>query len=206
MPSRSKKRQEFEATALVYLDNLYGAAFRLARNRRDAEDLVQETLLRAYRSWESFQKGSSCKAWLFKILNNAFIDSYQRSKRRRETVEAASAEQRATDGVLFQERSEAQRTPEEVLLEGGFSEVVDEALASLPEDFKVAVVLCDVEGFSYREIAEIVGCPVGTVMSRLHRGRRHLQTKLRDHAIARGILPADEGRDADPIRLDAYRR
>lgn len=211
MLSRRKRRTEFEETALPYLDALYGAAYRLTRNPRDAEDLVQDAMLRAYRFWDSFQKDSNCKAWLFRILTNTFINEYQKKKRSREVLSAALAEQSATDGVLIHEAAEGQRDPEGLLLERTLSQDVAQALESLPPDFRVAVVLCDVEGFSYKEIADIMECPVGTVMSRLHRGRRMLKQALHEFAVDQGIIrrdddePADE-KGADTIDLAAYRK
>src|SRR5690606_2691121 len=151
MLSRRKRRSEFESTALPHLDTLYGAAHRMTRNPRDAEDLVQETMLRAYRFWDTFQKDSNCKAWLFRILTNTFINQYQKRKRSREVLDAAQAEQRATDGVLVHERAMSQRGPEDLLINRTLSDDVVRALEALPADFRVAVVLCDVEGFSYKE-------------------------------------------------------
>ena len=208
---KRKKRSEFEATALVHLDALYGAAHRLTRNPRDAEDLVQETVLRAYRFWDGFKKDSNCKAWLFKILTNTFINTYQKHKRSREVLGAAMAEQEAIDGVLFHERAATQRDPEELLLNNTVSDDVARALASLSPEFRLAVVLCDVEGFSYKEIAEIMECPVGTVMSRLYRGRRLLKGALYEFAVAEGIVerPADPAAgdgDDNTIDLADYRR
>lgn len=188
MLSRRKRRSEFERTALPHIDALYGAAYRLTRNPRDAEDLVQDAMLRAYRFWDSFQKDSNCKAWLFRILTNTFINSYQKKKRSREIINQAAAEQEATGGVLVQERASNLRDPQEILIDRTLSDDVASALAALPPDFRVAVVLCDVQGFSYKEIAEIVECPVGTVMSRLHRGRRLLKKALYDFAVAEGIV------------------
>jgi RNA polymerase sigma-70 factor, ECF subfamily len=208
MLSRRKRRTEFERTALPHLDALYGAAYRLTRHPRDAEDLVQDTVLRAYRFWESFEKDSNCKAWLFRILTNTFINTYQKKKRSREVLDAAQAEQRATDGVLVHEHSLGQRDPEHLLMAQSLSDDVTRALESLPDDFRVAVVLCDVEGFSYKEIAEIMDCPVGTVMSRLYRGRRLLKEALHDFAVEHGFLkdsPRSEA-SADMIDLAAYRR
>lgn len=204
-PALRKKRLHFEETALPHLGALYGAAYRLTRNARDAEDLVQDTVLRAYRFWDSFKEDSNCKAWLFKILTNTFINTYQRNKRGREILGAAASEQEATDGVLVHERSLSQKTPEELLVEQSLSEDVERALASLPADFRIAVVLCDVEGFSYKEIADIMDCPVGTVMSRLYRGRRLLQKELRGYAVSQGIVSPSTHEGAEMIELDAYR-
>jgi RNA polymerase sigma-70 factor (ECF subfamily) len=203
-----RKRQAFEQIALPHLGSLYGAAYRLTRNPRDAEDLVQDAMLRAYRFWDSFREDSNCKAWLFKILTNTFINSYQKRKRGREILNAAAAEQKATDGVLAHERSMTQRSPEDLLVEQSLSEDVERALASIPADFRLAVVLCDVEGFSYKEIADIMECPVGTVMSRLYRGRRLLQKELRSYAISEGILSPDaddKKQGAEIHQLDSYR-
>jgi RNA polymerase sigma-70 factor, ECF subfamily len=209
---RRQVRAEFERLALGHTEALYGAAFRLTRNPRDAEDLVQDTMLRAYRFWDTFQADSNCKAWLFKILTNTFINGYQKRKRSREVLSAALAEQQATDGVLMHENAVSQRHPEELLMERALSDDVARALDSLPSDFRIAVVLCDVEGFSYKEIAEIVDCPVGTVMSRLYRGRRLLKKALHDFAVAEGIIKAEpgeaatDGTDSDTIDLAEYRR
>src|SRR5688572_16223065 len=203
---RREARTEFEAAALVHLDALYGAAYRLARNPRDAEDLVQDTLLRAYRFWETFEKDSNCKAWLLRILTNTFINEYQRKKRSREVIDAAAAEQDATDGVLHHVGADTQKSPERLLLDRSVSDDVQRALEALPDDFRTAVVLCDIEGLSYKEIAEIMECPVGTVMSRLFRGRRLLQTALREFAVASGyVRDAAPGPVAAAIDLDKYR-
>ncbi len=206
---RNRARKEFEATALPHVDALYGAAYRLTRNPRDAEDLVQETILRAYRFWDSFEKNSNCKAWLFKILTNTFINEYQKRKRSREVLNAALGEQRATDGVLVQEDSVSQRDPEGILLDRTLSDDVANALATLPEEFRLAVVLCDVEGFSYKEIADIMDCPMGTVMSRLYRGRRLLRKELYDFAVDQGIVKPERNEDrkasGDVIDLAGYR-
>jgi RNA polymerase sigma-70 factor, ECF subfamily len=207
---RKARRSDFEEIALIHLDALYGAACRLTRNARDAEDLVQETVLRAYRFWDTFEKDSNCKAWLLRILTNTFINEYQRRKRGRQVLDAATAEQDATDGVLVHEASEAQKSPERVLVERSVSDDVQRALAALPDDFRVAVVLCDIEGLSYKEIAEVMGTPVGTVMSRLFRGRRLLQSPLRGFSVstAHCCEPARAGTDdpdAGAIDLNQYR-
>ena len=183
-----EKRSEFEQQALVHFDALFGAAYRLTRNPRDAEDLVQDALLRAYRFWDSYQQDSNCKAWLLRIVTNTFINEYQRKKRHREVLDAANAEQDATDGVLVQASASDKQSPETALLERSVSDDVQRALEALPEDFRTAVVLCDVNGLSYKEIAEIMECPVGTVMSRLFRGRKLLATALREFAVAEGYV------------------
>jgi len=209
LTKRKVRRSEFEETALVHLDALYGAACRLTRNARDAEDLVQETVLRAYRFWETFEKDSNCKAWLLRILTNTFINEYQRRKRSRQVLDAATAEQEATDGVLVHAAAESQKSPESMLVDRSVSDDVQRALDALPDDFRIAVVLCDIEGLSYKEIADVMGTPVGTVMSRLFRGRRLLQTSLKDFAVQRGYLrdtPASAPATVDePIDLSTYR-
>lgn len=209
MPIR-KERAKFEQAVLPHMNALFGSAYRLTRSPGDAEDLVQDTLLRAYRFWDSFAEGSNCKAWLFKILTNTFINSYQRKKRSHEILNAAVAEQEATDGILIHARALNQLSPADLLIEQCLSEDVERALAAIPADFRTAVVLCDVEGFSYKEIAEILECPVGTVMSRLYRGRRLLQKELRDFARAQGLIRDETPKPSDKLRgtidLDEYRQ
>jgi len=206
--STRKERARFEREVLPHINALYGSAYRLTRSAADADDLVQEAMLRAYRFWGSYQEGSNCKAWLFKILSNTFINSYQRKKRSGEILNAAVAEQESTDGVLVQEKSLSQLSPEDLLLRASLSEDVERALASLPSDFRLAVVLCDVEGFSYKEISEILECPVGTVMSRLHRGRRLLKKELHEFAVNHGLTDcaAKDDSQESTINLDEYRR
>src|SRR5262249_44077639 len=153
-----------------------------------AEDLVQETYLRAYRGFESFKEGTNLKAWLYKILTNTFINSYRSKKRRPDEVEIEDGD----DFYLYRrlgglEAADAARTPETEVLDAIPDEAVKDALDSLPEQFRMAVLLADVEGFSYKEIADITGVPVGTVMSRLHRGRRQLQRRLWEFARSRGL-------------------
>ena len=194
---RSTARVRFEETALCHLDALYGAALRLTHNARDAEDLVQDTVLRAYQSFEQFSGEQRCKAWLFKILTNTFINRY-----RRRVLERSVAETMALEGspvILSTETMRSARDPEEVLHSSLLSRNVHQALKALPEDFRLAVMLCDVEEFSYREIADIMECPVGTVMSRLSRGRRLLQETLREHAEREGIV-RKTGADVIPLR------
>lgn len=197
------KRTEFERQALAHLDALYGAAYRLTRNARDAEDLVQDSLLRAYRFWDSFQQDSNCKAWLLRIVTNTFINEYQRKKRSREVLDAATAEQDATDGVLVQAAAADKQSPAQMLLNNSVSDDVQRALDSLPDDFRTAVILCDMQGLSYKEIAEIMECPVGTVMSRLFRGRKLLAAALRDFAVAEGYVKTPE--TDKTIDLEKYR-
>ena len=180
----------FPELAMPYMDALYSAALRMTRNPADAEDLVQETYLRAYRGFSGFKEGTNLKAWLYKILTNTFINTYRARKRRPEETDLDDTE----DFSLYRrlgglEAAAADRTPETEVLEAMPEAVVKEALESLPEQFRMAVLLADVEGFSYKEIAEITDVPIGTVMSRLHRGRKQLQERLWHFAEERGLLP-----------------
>src|SRR5215208_1653453 len=194
-----QKRNEFERQALVHVDALFGAAYRLTRNARDAEDLVQDSLLRAYKFWDSFQQDSNCKAWLLRIVTNTFINEYQRRKRSREVLDAATAEQDTTDGVLVHAAANDKQAPDTAMLQASVSDDVQRALEQLPDDFRTAVILCDMQGLSYKEIAEIMACPVGTVMSRLFRGRKLLAATLREFAVAEGYVKNDA------IDLQKYR-
>lgn len=180
---------QFADLAMPYMSALYSAALRMTRNPSDAEDLVQETYLRAYRGFETFQDGTNIKAWLYRILTNTFINIYRAKQRRPEQVDLDDTE----DFYLFRrlgglEMVEATRSAETELLDAMPDDVVKAAIEALPEQFRLAVLLADVEGFSYKEIAEIMDVPVGTVMSRLHRGRKQLQKRLWDFAEERGLV------------------
>jgi RNA polymerase sigma-70 factor, ECF subfamily len=189
---RMADRESFSEQALEFMPALYTAALRLTRNPADAEDLVQETFLKAYRGFGSFEEGTNLKAWLYRILTNTFINSYRAAKRRPEKADVEDIE----DLYLYKRLNELPapgvgRSAEEELLESITDDEVKNAIESLPDAFRIAVLLADVEGFSYKEIAEITEVPIGTVMSRIHRGRRALQKALMDFAEARGLVAAD---------------
>lgn len=193
-------RRAFESTVLAHADSLFGAALRLTRSRAEAEDLVQETLVRAYRFWASFRPGSSVRAWVFTILRNTFITRYHRQGRERALTENLEHE----FAVGGEQPIAAPPSPEAVSSQLALREDIDAALQRLPPDYRMAVVLADIEGLSYKEIAEAMECPIGTVMSRIHRGRRQLHSLLYRHAVEHGLAAADEAADA-PVSLDAYR-
>src|ERR1700678_3913148 len=185
----------FADQAMQHMGSLYTAALRMTRNPADAEDLVQETCLKAYRAYGTFQEGTNLKAWLYKILTNTFINAYRSKKRRPEQTELDDVEElylyRRLGGL---EAVAAGRSAEEEVMEHFTEGDVKAAVEALPEQFRMAVLLADVEGFSYKEIAEILDIPIGTVMSRLHRGRKALQKALHVFAVERGLVaPAVEG-------------
>ena len=193
----------FAEQAMDYMSPLYTAALRMTRNPSDAEDLVQETYLKAYRAFWGFQEGTNLKAWLYKILTNTFINSYRAKKRRPEESDLDDVE----DLYLYRrlgglEAATAGRSAEDEVLDHFTDDDVKAALEALPEQFRMAVLLADVEGFSYKEIADIVDVPIGTVMSRLHRGRKALQKALLDFGIERGLATRDPEAHPDPAPVD----
>ena len=185
----------FEQDAMQYTRQLYSAAMRMTRNPADAEDLVQETFLKAYRAYHTFQEGTNLKAWLYRILTNTYINKYRKESRRPSEVDLGTVE----DMYLYrrlgsEESAEAARTTEDRVLDGLVESDIKEAVEELPESFRMPVLLADLEGFSYKEIAEILEIPIGTVMSRLHRGRKAMQKRLWEYAKQRGLLPEDAER------------
>ncbi|MBI3092546.1 MAG: sigma-70 family RNA polymerase sigma factor [Candidatus Tectomicrobia bacterium] len=200
-------RQAFEALTLEFMPTLYNTALRMTRDKQDAEDLVQETYLKAFRFFHQFQPGTNCKAWMFKILINVYKDHYFKQSREPGQVDFATVE----NTIDPQQRADFSQkmlgNPEDIALANSVHDEVRRAIEQLPSEFRSVVVLSDMEGFSYREIADIVGCPMGTVMSRLYRGRKLLQNMLWEFALQRGyVRPESVQRKADAVDLSQFRR
>jgi RNA polymerase sigma-70 factor (ECF subfamily) len=185
----AERTMRFEAEALQHVDQLYSAALRMTRNPADAEDLVQEAFTKAFASFHQYRPGTNLKAWLYRILTNTYINTYRKKQRQPQQAQTdeiedwqlARAEAHSSVGLRSAETEALDHLPDSD---------VKQALQSIPEDFRMAVYYADVEGFAYKEIAEIMGTPIGTVMSRLHRGRRALRAQLQDYARERGLVPA----------------
>lgn len=192
----------FEQDTLGHLDAMYSVACRLTRNPTQAEDLVQDAIVKAMRARDQFQAGTNLKAWLLRIVTTTFLNQYKRGGLEREVLDGPDADPLA-DGWMGTSTMRSMRDAESLALQPLVQQELQAALDALPEEFRLAVVLCDVEELSYKEIADIMGCPIGTVMSRLHRGRKLLKVALHDHAVALGII--DESADASPANLDEYR-
>jgi RNA polymerase sigma-70 factor (ECF subfamily) len=190
-------REDFAEQALDYAPQLYSTALRMTRNQSDAEDLVQDTFLRAYRSFHTFRDGTNLRAWLFRIMTNAYINSYRARQRRPIETDLADVE----DLYLYRRLPNLQQAAAGLSAEDAFMDLftdteVKQALEELPENFRLPVLLADVDGFAYKEIAEMLDIPVGTVMSRLHRGRKAMQRALYDYAEARGLTRPSDSDDA----------
>ena len=193
--SDSELASIFEADALPYLDQLYGTALRMTRSPADAEDLVQDTYAKAFAAFRSYEQGTNLRAWLFRILRNTFINNYRKAQRQ----PSSGPSEELTDGQLLdleQRTSGGVRSAENEALERLGDDEIAAAMATIPEDFRTAVYLADVEGFSYKEIADIMDTPVGTVMSRVHRGRKALRALLTDYARERGLLVEEDQRES----------
>jgi RNA polymerase sigma-70 factor (ECF subfamily) len=206
----------FEVELLGHLDTLYGVSCRMTKSTTEAEDLVQDTVVKAMRARDQFTPGTNLKAWLLRILTNTFINRYRRGGLERDLLDGPEADS-LTDAWVGANTMRALRDPETQALSPLVEAEVQRALDELPAEFRLAVVLSDIEELSYKEIADAMGCPIGTVMSRLHRGRRMLQKTLREHAVALGIVSENEApssaasaasraRDSSPADLAAYRR
>ena len=192
----------FAEQAMPLMSSLYSGALRMTRNPADADDLVQETYLRAYRGFGGFQEGTNLKAWMYRILTNTYINAYRAKQRRPDETDLDEVE----DLYLYRrlgglEAARSGRSAEDELMDTFSEAEVKTAIEELPENFRMAVLLADVEGFSYKEIAEILDIPIGTVMSRLHRGRKALQKGLFDYAVSHGL--ADRPSDSDPQPVTA---
>lgn len=208
-------RSEFERESLKHLDALYATALRLVRNPSDAEDLVQDTYLKAHRFYDHFEAGTNLKAWLFKILTNTFINKYRRATRERDVFDGIDKDP-VGEGVMSNSAMRQLFDPVGTAMLPIVSEEIKRALDALPEDYRMMILLADVEELSYKEIADVAGCPIGTVMSRLHRARKLLQKSLVGHAMELGLVTDDDdgknvesngGKPAlEPIALDEYRR
>jgi RNA polymerase sigma-70 factor, ECF subfamily len=197
----------FEIELLGHLDTLYAVSCRMTKSTTEAEDLVQDTVVKAMRARGQFEPGTNLKAWLLRILTNTFINRYRRGGLERDVLEGPDVES-LTDAWVGATTMRAMRDPETAALAPLVEAEVQRALDDLPPEFRVAVVLSDIEEMSYKEIAEAMGCPIGTVMSRLHRGRKILQKTLRDHAVAMGIVSEEAAKKVQdsPADLAAYRK
>jgi RNA polymerase sigma-70 factor, ECF subfamily len=193
--SSHQKGWDFEAAAMPFVDALYNTAYRMTRNAEDAEDLVQESYLKAYRYYDKFEEGTNFKAWLFKIMKNTFINNYRKRQQAPALSDFADIEE-SFESQVSEDAVRQIKNPEEEFLENVLDEDVQNALDKLPPDYRMVVILADLEGFSYKEIAEILEVPVGTVMSRLYRGRRLLEAAMLDFAREHGYL-----RDGEPAKM-----
>ncbi len=184
---KKELRAEFERVALPQLSHLYTSAFYLTKDKTEAEDLVQETYLRAFRFFHKFQPGTNCRAWLLSILRNLFINRYQQKKREAETVDWEKIDQ-GYDSMVEQGEKAERDNPEGLLSSQLMDEEVERALRELPEEYRTAIVIVDIEELSYEEAAKVMECAIGTIRSRISRGRRMLQVALRDYALERGLI------------------
>ncbi len=188
----SARHRDFEQEALPHMDALYNFALRMTNDPDEADDLLQETYLKAYRFFDKFEKGTNCKAWLFRIMKNSFINMYRKTSKEPDKVDYHEVEE-------FYHMIRAESSDPNDLEARLFSNLLDDdvsrALEELPEEFRTVVILCDIEGFTYEEIADFVECPIGTVRSRLHRGRKMLRARLFEYARQRGYVTAEDMTD-----------
>jgi len=186
---------DFDSQVMPYLDSLYNTAYRMTRSAEDAEDLVQETYFKAYKYYDKFEEGTNLKAWLFKILKNTFINNYRKKKLEPRSVDFAEIED-SFERIVRRDNNDQPADPESEFFTGVLDDDVRKALDSLPYDYRMVVILADLEDFSYKEIADILDCPVGTVMSRLYRGRKLLEKALLKYARQHGYI-----RGAEPTKM-----
>jgi RNA polymerase sigma-70 factor (ECF subfamily) len=186
--NKSEKQRSFEREALPHSDLLYNYALRMTNNSADADDLVQETYLKAYRFWDKYEQGTNIRAWLFRIMKNSYINRYRKESKEPDTVDYEDVQNFYTS---VRDESADANDLQETLFGNLLDDDIAKAIAELPEDFRTVVILCDIEGLTYEEIAEFVDCPLGTVRSRLHRGRNLLRSKLMQYAKNRGYVSKD---------------
>ncbi len=201
---KPSKKSEFEQLTLPHIDALYNTALRLTHKESEAEDLLQETFLKAFRFFHRFERGTHIKAWLFKIMTNTFINQYRKQQRTREVVED-------WDWEHIMQSDESITENEKLILDRFVSDQVMDSLEQVPVDFRTVLLLADLQDFSYKEIAEMVGCPIGTVMSRLYRGRRIMRKLLREYALEHGYIShataqadAEENDEISPTKLTSF--
>jgi len=213
-PKRDPMREEFDSEVLPHTDALFANALRLTHSRADAEDLVQETVLRAFRFYDRFERGTNVKAWLLRIQYNTFVNRYRRSTKERE-IKDSMMHEHGSDDVISREALRALTDPVGTALRPLLLREIDATLATLPEDQRQVVVLADLEELSYKEIAGVLGCPIGTVMSRLHRARRALRKRLLEQAGEMVTQEREDGAEQDEgqqaqaasaVSLEQYRR
>jgi RNA polymerase sigma-70 factor (ECF subfamily) len=184
----TEQESEFQREAIPHMDALYNYALRMTGDPNDANDLLQETYLKAYRFWDKYEKGTNIRAWLFRIMKNSYINLYRKASKEPDTVDYDDVQ---NFYQTIRDQSTDPNDLQEKLFGNLFEDDVAKALESLPEDFRTVIILCDIEGFTYEEIAEFVECPVGTVRSRLHRGRKLLRDKLYNYAREKGYVNPD---------------
>ena len=191
-----EKVVEFEKVAFEYMDSLYSTALRMTRNTAEAEDLVQDTYLRAFKFFDKFEKGTNFKAWIFRILTNSFINKYRKKARTPQQVQFEKLEFAIKGDDTETDEMQNSQTYDETRYEAMFDDDIQAGLAKLSEDFRIVILLADVENFSYKEIAKMIDRPIGTVMSRLFRGRRMLQKSLKEYAKKEGYIKEYDAENA----------